>query len=47
VLADNTIAQRAFMKNGYQRMENSTKKHREQIMTGYVFRKILSQVGRQ
>jgi RimJ/RimL family protein N-acetyltransferase len=47
VLSDNVIAQRSFLKNGYQEKGNSTKEHRGQIMTGFVFRKTLFQVDRQ
>lgn len=41
VLCDNIIAQRAFLKNGYRKTENSTKAYRGQIRHGFVFRKAL------
>jgi len=41
VLCDNVIAQRAFLKNGYQKAENSTKTYQGRILQGFVFRKAL------
>jgi hypothetical protein len=44
VLFDNVIAQRSFLKNGYQKEGDSTKAYRGQIMNGFVFRKELCRV---
>lgn len=44
VFCDNVIAQRSFLRNGYQKNENSTKAYRGQIMNGFVFRKALCKV---
>lgn len=41
VLSDNAVAQRAFLKSGYQREKESTREFKEQTMKGFIFRKEL------
>jgi len=47
VLSDNIIAQRTFLNKGYQNKGNLNKEHKGQIMTGFVFKKILAQVDKK
>jgi hypothetical protein len=44
VLYDNSIAQKTFLKNGYQKKERSTKKYNGKIMKGIIFKKELCKV---